>query len=157
MVNSYLIIDNFRIFTEPEDNDKFLLFESHSVVNTILLSTSPSFDINKNVTESESYVNSTDPAVVVMLDDARTNDTRVGVYIINNHHQHLHMLARVTSYQAEDPVPGWCSNSKTGVWPRPGLSIAMGQQIVRVNFSLAATEHGSCNNRDEVQYQVYHR
>ena len=67
----------------------------------------------------------------------------------------------MTGYSIEDPVPGWCS-SREGVWPRPGVTLDHGHDTlgnkIRLNFSLAATDnYKDCTNRNEVQYQVYHK
>ena len=73
-----------RIYTYPKKEDRFLLFESHTVSGDIILS--------KELPLVKDYVNSTDPAVLHILE--QLNQTRTGVYLINNHHYPVHVLSR---------------------------------------------------------------
>jgi len=134
------------IYTYPKKEDRFLLFESHTVSGNIILSKELPLVVNN-------YVNSTDPALLHIVE--QLNQTKIGVYLINPHHFSVRVLSRVVGYSEDDPVPGQCSN-KAGVWPLPGLTLETKSEVVRLNFSFAAPNiRGACNNRKEVSYKVF--
>ena len=95
MVKVCLLIESLyshsitRIWTPPVSEDvKFLVFECHSRVHRVIMSETPQISSRKSV-------NSTDPALVKLLDLAPVNGSVNGVYITNPHlNQTIKVLSR---------------------------------------------------------------
>ena len=77
----------FRIYTTPAPDDRFLVFEGHSVSGDIIMS-------NTLPVTPGDYVNSSDPALVSLCHQLDNKTEDIGVYITNNHHTHIRIVVR---------------------------------------------------------------
>ena len=113
-----------------------------------------------NSMDIDDFVNSTNPALITFnhTDNLGSDPSTTGVYLTNPQSHPLTVLALVRRYTSQSPVPGWCTTWK-GVWPKPYLSTAWDDAVVRLNFSRASLIHGDlgCNQKHKFKYEVYHR
>ena len=141
-----------RLWSRVSEDVKFLVFECHSRIHKVIMTESLE-------PASKKSVNSTDPALVKLLDTVPVgpNSSANGVWVTNPHYNlTLKVLARATSHSTGDPIPGWCGNAKEAVWPRAELTTDWTRDVIRLNFSKAsASEH--CWDPDSVTYKIYQR
>ncbi|MPC29544.1 Transmembrane 7 superfamily member 3 [Portunus trituberculatus] len=116
------------IITDFDKSARFLIFQAHSQNHYLILS-------DQMMPAKSCYTNSTDPGLVVWLDDFSCNTTACYVFITNCHNTNITVLFMVQNYTSLDPIPG---KYKTPCVAMPFLNMDPNILTTKVSYQAAA-------------------